>query len=164
MTPWCTLKGDKAVKWRVITLALVAWLFSALQARAASATYFLAPGGSDSNAGKSLGAPWRTNKHAVICGDTIIAAEGIYTGTTNFNYGSWGTVDASGSSHGQCAAFLKCATLVRHLARDRACSWQLTGSGVATRGNRAVFGRIVGVRSGRLAHLEAPGRSTGAGD
>ena len=97
------------MNWRVIVFAFVAWLFCVLQARAASATYFLAPGGSDSNAGKSLGAPWRTPNHAIKCGDTIVAAAGVYTGTTNFNYGSWGTVDTAASSHGQCVAFLKCA-------------------------------------------------------
>ena len=98
------------MKWRVLIFAAVAWLSCVLQASPASTTYYLGPGGSDSNTGKSLGAPWRTPNHAVECGDTIVAAAGVYTGTTNFNHGSWGAVDAAGSSHGQCVAFLKCAT------------------------------------------------------
>ena len=40
-------------------------------------TYYISPTGSDSNAG-TLAAPWRSAKHAVSCGDVIIASAGNY--------------------------------------------------------------------------------------
>lgn len=73
---------------------------------APAATYYMAAsGGSDSNAGTS-GSPWATPNHALNCGDILYAQTGTYTGTTSFNYGSWGTVTGTHP----CAAFLKCLT------------------------------------------------------
>lgn len=68
------------------------------------ATYYLAPGGNDSNDGRSSQTPWRTPNHSVNCGDTISAAAGDYP-YGNFE-GTFGTVTGSG----HCFAFLKCAT------------------------------------------------------
>jgi hypothetical protein len=88
----------------VLTFAL-----SLLGLPCSAATYYLntaANGGRDSNAGTSAGSPWATPSHAVHCGDTIIAGSANYTGTTSFNFGSWGTVTGTHP----CVAFLKCIT------------------------------------------------------
>ncbi len=54
-----------------------------LEDRAVPATFYVAPTGSDANAGISAAAPWLTLQHAagkVAAGDTVIVAAGNYTG------------------------------------------------------------------------------------
>jgi hypothetical protein len=62
-------------------------------------TYYLSPTGSDGNAGTSPSAPWATPKHAVACGDVIVAAAGTYQ-TGQFGAASWGTVSGCPSTSG----------------------------------------------------------------
>jgi hypothetical protein len=69
-------------------------------------TYYLSPGGSDSNNGLSTGSPWLSPNHSLNCGDTIIAASGTYS-ASNFNVGRWGTVNCPAGNN---VAWLQCAT------------------------------------------------------
>jgi hypothetical protein len=69
-------------------------------------TYYLSPGGSDSNNGLSTGSPWLSPNHSLNCGDTIIAASGTYS-ASNFNVGKWGTVNCPAGNN---VAWLQCAT------------------------------------------------------
>ncbi len=56
--------------------------------------------GSDSNPGTDS-SPWKTPKHAVDCGDVVIAAAGAYGGTTSpFGTNDWGTVSNCPSTAG----------------------------------------------------------------
>ena len=84
-------------------------LLSALACPAWATTYYLATaagGGSDSNSGTSSSSPWLTPKHAVNCGDVILAAAGTYA-ERNFRPGQWGTVTCAAGNN---VAWLKCAT------------------------------------------------------
>jgi hypothetical protein len=66
------------------------------------ATYYLAPaadGGSDSNDGLSAGAPWLSPHHAVNCGDMIVAKASTAYSSSNFTYGSWGTVTCAAGNN-----------------------------------------------------------------
>ena len=77
---------------------------------ATGTVYYLAPaadGGSDFNNGLSASAPWLTPKHAVNCGDVIIAAPSSSYSGANFTAGRWGTVTCAGGNN---VAWLKCAT------------------------------------------------------
>src|SRR5580704_2654003 len=87
-------------------ILILGFLVSALPASATS--YFLATaagGGSDSNSGLSVGAPWLSPNHAVNCGDTITAAASTSYVASNFY--SWGTVTCAAGNN---VAWLKCAT------------------------------------------------------
>ncbi|MGA3131274.1 MAG: choice-of-anchor D domain-containing protein [Terracidiphilus sp.] len=73
-------------------------------------TYYLAPqagGGSDSNSGLSPNQPWLSPKHALNCGDVIIAAASTVYDSANFNSGKWGTVTCPTANN---VAWLQCAT------------------------------------------------------
>jgi hypothetical protein len=73
-------------------------------------TYYLAPaslGGSDSNNGLSSSSPWLTPKHAVNCGDTILALPSTAYSNANFNTGEWGVVSCPANNN---VAWLKCET------------------------------------------------------
>lgn len=71
-----------------------------------SVTYYLSSTGSDSNNGLSIGSSWLTPKHALNCGDRIIAAAGTYS-SNNFGSGKWGTINCPGSNN---VAWLTCQT------------------------------------------------------
>src|SRR5215467_2671342 len=64
--------------------AVLPWLFSILAAASAQATtYYVGPGGSDSNAGTSPSSPWATLAKAnanLHSGDVAIFANGTYAG------------------------------------------------------------------------------------
>ena len=62
---------------------------------AALHTYYMSPTGSDSNNGLTAATAWATPKHAVVCGDVIIAAAGNYSPLQ-----SWGTVSSCPSASG----------------------------------------------------------------
>ena len=62
-------------------------------------TYFMAPGGSDSNSGADAAHAWATPNHAVKCGDVIIAAAGAYT-AANYGTNHWGAVSNCPSTSG----------------------------------------------------------------
>lgn len=85
----------------------LAILLFALASPTWATTYYLAPeatGGNDSNNGTSTNTPWLTPNHAVVCGDVILAAAGIYS-AANFSYGKWGAVACAGGNN---VAWLKC--------------------------------------------------------
>lgn len=76
----------------------------------AGATYYLAPAsanGKDSNNGLSISTPWLSPKHALNCGDVIIALASTQYDSTNFNTGHWGTVSCP---NGNNVAWLQCET------------------------------------------------------
>ena len=76
----------------------------------AGRTYHLAPaslGGSDANDGLSAGKPWLTPKHAISCGDTILATPSASYVSSSFNSGNWGQVSCPS---GDNVAWLKCST------------------------------------------------------
>ncbi len=84
-------------------------LFFALASPAWATTYYLATataGGNDSNNGTSASTPWLTPNHAILCGDIILAAPGVYS-AADFSYGHWGTVTCPAGNN---VAWLKCAT------------------------------------------------------
>jgi hypothetical protein len=62
-------------------------------------TYYISPTGNDSNSGTSPTSAWATPKHAVNCGDAIIAAPGAYD-NHQFLSGNWGTVSNCPSTTG----------------------------------------------------------------
>jgi hypothetical protein len=70
-------------------------------------TYYLAANGNDSNNGLSSSAPWQTPRHAVNCGDVIIAAPSTSYNGIYFTVGQWGPVTCPGGNN---VAWLKCAT------------------------------------------------------
>lgn len=68
-------------------LHILLWLLLSVTS-AHAATYYIAPTGSDANAGTSAGAPWLTFAYAInvaraSCGDTLILADGTYGNTTS---------------------------------------------------------------------------------
>jgi hypothetical protein len=72
-------------------------------------TYYLAPaagGGNDSNDGLSPSRPWLSPKHAVNCGDVLLAAPGNYD-SANFWNSKWGHVNCPAKND---VAWVKCAT------------------------------------------------------
>ena len=74
------------------------------------ATYYLSPGGNDSNSGLSAGSAWLSPNHPVNCGDVVIAASGTYS-ASNFGTGKWGEVTCPMSNNIvwlQCAVFDSC--------------------------------------------------------
>jgi hypothetical protein len=76
----------------------------------AGTTYYLATaadGGSDSNNGLSTGSPWLSPKHAVNCGDVILAAASTAYVAQNFQGTNWGTVTCAAGNN---VAWLKCVT------------------------------------------------------
>jgi hypothetical protein len=90
-------------------LAVVILLF-ALASSARATTYYLATaasGGSDSNNGLSASSPWLTPRHAVNCGDVILAAASTAYVDTNFRPGAWGVVACPAGNN---VAWLKCVT------------------------------------------------------
>jgi hypothetical protein len=89
---------------------ILAILLSTLASPTWATTYYLATaagGGSDSNNGTSAGTPWLTPKHAVNCGDVILAAPSTAYVATNFHGSSWGKVTCPAGNN---VAWLKCAT------------------------------------------------------
>jgi hypothetical protein len=66
---------------------------------AALHTYYVSPTGSDNNPGTSAAAAWATPKHAVQCGDVIIAESGNYS-SGQFGTNSWGKVTGCPSTSG----------------------------------------------------------------
>ena len=62
-------------------------------------TYYISPTGNDSNSGTSPATAWATPKHAVNCGDVLIAAPGAYN-SDQFGANNWGTVSACPSTTG----------------------------------------------------------------
>lgn len=73
-------------------------------------TYYLAPaaaGGSDSNNGLSITAPWLSPNHPVKCGDEIIASASNAYSASNFASGEWGTVTCAAGNN---VAWLKCVS------------------------------------------------------
>jgi hypothetical protein len=62
-------------------------------------TYYISPTGKDSNGGTSPADAWATPKHAVDCGDAIIALAGSYT-NAQFGTNNWGTVSNCPSTTG----------------------------------------------------------------
>jgi hypothetical protein len=73
-------------------------------------TYYLATaedGGNDSNDGLSAITPWLSPHHAVNCGDVILAKANDAYSSSNFTYGSWGTVTCSAGNN---VAWLTCET------------------------------------------------------
>jgi hypothetical protein len=69
-------------------------------------TYFMSPGGNDSNNGTSSGTPWKTTAHNIHCDDKIMAAAGSYP-PQSFGYTTWGTVSCPANDN---VAWVKCAT------------------------------------------------------
>ena len=61
-------------------------------------TYYMSPTGSDSNNGLTAATAWASPKHAVNCGDVIIAASGNYKTFGALSY--WGTVSNCPSTGG----------------------------------------------------------------
>src|SRR5271168_5113119 len=89
---------------------VLAVLLSTLASPAWATTYYLATaadGGNDSNNGTSVSTPWLTPKHAVNCGDVILAATSTSYSYANFTAGEWGTVTCPGGNN---VAWLKCVT------------------------------------------------------
>ncbi len=71
-------------------------------------TYYLAPagdGGSDANNGLSAASPWLSPHHSLNCGDEILAKPSAAYDSSNFTYGSWGTVTCSAGNN---VAWLTC--------------------------------------------------------
>jgi hypothetical protein len=65
-------------------------------------TYYMSPTGSDSNSGTDAAHPWLTPKHAVKCGDVLLAAAGNYTNQLNQGFGTVsGCPSTSGGIDGQ---------------------------------------------------------------
>ena len=62
-------------------------------------TYYVSPTGSDRNSGTSPRTAWATPRHAVECGDVIIAAAGSYA-RNQFGTNSWGEVSNCPSTRG----------------------------------------------------------------
>src|SRR5438128_2577695 len=84
---------------RCLALVTLVVTLLAAPAVASAATYYVAPTGSDSNAG-SLSAPWRTIRFAVAqlaAGDTLYLRGGVYTGATD-NIDSQSATVPSGTS------------------------------------------------------------------
>jgi hypothetical protein len=82
----------RGMKYLLCSLALVGSLVSAT---AQATTYYLAPTGSNTSAGTSAGAPWKTFAHAIPklnAGDTLLLMDGVYTkanaGTLSVNCSS----------------------------------------------------------------------------
>ena len=61
--------------------------------------YYISPEGDDRNLGASPSAAWATPRHAVQCGDVIIAAAGRYSESV-FNSNRWGKVSGCPSTSG----------------------------------------------------------------
>ena len=86
-------------------LAAIAPAASGLGQTSASAaftplhTYYISPTGDDRNPGTSSDAAWATPRHAVQCGDVIIAAAGSYP-DHNFGTNNWGAVSNCPSTRG----------------------------------------------------------------
>lgn len=96
----------EGIKIKKLVLAI---LLSTLASPAWATTYYLATaagGGSDSNKGTSEGTPWLTPKHAVNCGDVILAAPSTAYVAANFHGPNWGTVSCPAGNN---VAWLKCA-------------------------------------------------------
>ena len=74
-----------------------------------AASYYISPTGVDTNNGTSTSTPWASPNHTgLVCGDTITAAAGAYSGTNgNFSEGHWGTVSCPGNNN---VVWLQCAT------------------------------------------------------
>jgi hypothetical protein len=85
---------------------LILICLTALSQPVMGATYYISPSGNDSNNGTSSGTPWATPKHAVNCGDVLMAASGTYS-EFSFAFGEWGTVTCSAANN---VAWVECAT------------------------------------------------------
>lgn len=92
---------------RASTIAAAVLLFFAFVFSAHATTYYLSPTGLDTNTGLSASTPWLTPKHAVNCGDTILASASTAYSYANFGRGSWGTVTCPSGNN---VAWLKCVT------------------------------------------------------
>jgi hypothetical protein len=135
-------------RWAASTLLLVP--------AATEKTYYISPTGSESNSGVTSNAPWLTPNHQGLnCGDTVIAAPGMYNAMTITSTPSCSTHDA---------VWVKCATFdgckinqdvwTQGGINVQASNWAFVGWEVTARSGpyAACFSAVPGSKATRSIH------------